>query len=178
MASVQNHLGVELGVNLKSISHRCHLFEVAVVWELSKKNIHLPLGCLQGGSWQGIDTRKKYEPSFSARRFKNNTGFLARPQSGGLIVCAPKFDRRVTQKQGNPRVFSSFGEDQITMQPVFLPKLTPRRAVNFRIHRCPWVTLCLKWTFSVGGFDVSKNPDWQWISSQPRNRLNLIVFLS
>jgi hypothetical protein len=30
--------------NFKSISHRCHLFEVALVWELTKENIHLPLG--------------------------------------------------------------------------------------------------------------------------------------
>ena len=33
--------------NSKSISHRCHLFEVAVVCELTKETIHLPLGCLQ-----------------------------------------------------------------------------------------------------------------------------------
>ena len=32
-----------------SISHRCHLFEVAFVWELTKETMHLPLGCLQGG---------------------------------------------------------------------------------------------------------------------------------
>ena len=30
------HPGVELRANLKSISHRCHLFEVAFVWELTK----------------------------------------------------------------------------------------------------------------------------------------------
>jgi len=41
--------GVELRANLKSISHRCHLFEVAFVWEMTKETIHLPLGCLQGG---------------------------------------------------------------------------------------------------------------------------------
>ena len=123
MASVQNHLGVELGANLKSISHRCHLFEVAFVWELTKETIHLPLGCLQGGSWQGIDTREKYEPPSSARRSKNNTGFLARPQSGELIVCTPKVDRCVTQKQGNRLVFSSFGEDQITMPAIFFAKV-------------------------------------------------------
>ena len=35
--------------NLGSVSHRCHLFEVAFVWELTKETIHLPLGCLQGG---------------------------------------------------------------------------------------------------------------------------------
>ena len=33
-----------------SISHRYHLEEVAFVWELTKETIHLPLGCLQGGS--------------------------------------------------------------------------------------------------------------------------------
>ena len=42
------HHGVELRANHKSIFHRCHLFEVAFVWELTRKNIHLPLGCLQG----------------------------------------------------------------------------------------------------------------------------------
>jgi len=39
-----SHPGVELRVNLKSISHRCHLFEVEFVWELTKATIHLPLG--------------------------------------------------------------------------------------------------------------------------------------
>ena len=34
---------------LESISHRCYLFEVAFVWELTKETISLPLGCLQGG---------------------------------------------------------------------------------------------------------------------------------
>ena len=37
------------GANLKSISHRCHLREVAFVWEMTKKNTCLPRGCLQGG---------------------------------------------------------------------------------------------------------------------------------
>ena len=32
-----------------SASHRCHLFEVAFVWELTEETIHLPLSCLQGG---------------------------------------------------------------------------------------------------------------------------------
>jgi len=44
-----SHPGVELRANLKSISHRCHLFEVAFVWELTKETIDLPLGCLKGG---------------------------------------------------------------------------------------------------------------------------------
>jgi len=44
-----HHPGVDLRANLKSISHRCHLFERACVWELTKETIHLPMGCLQGG---------------------------------------------------------------------------------------------------------------------------------
>jgi hypothetical protein len=43
------HPGVELRANLKSISHRCHLFEVAFARRLTKETMHLPLGCLQGG---------------------------------------------------------------------------------------------------------------------------------
>ena len=50
------HPGVELRANLKSISHRCYLFEVAFVWELTKETIHLPLGCLQGGPWVALTT--------------------------------------------------------------------------------------------------------------------------
>ena len=44
------HPGGNPGANLKSISHRCHPILVAFVWELTKETIHLPLGCLQGGS--------------------------------------------------------------------------------------------------------------------------------
>ena len=47
------HPGGNPGANLKSISHRCYLFEVAFVWELTKETIVLPLGCLQGGSAYG-----------------------------------------------------------------------------------------------------------------------------
>ena len=39
------------GANLKSVYHRCNLFEVAFVWELTKETIVLPLGCLKGGAW-------------------------------------------------------------------------------------------------------------------------------
>ena len=37
------------GANLKSISHRCYLREVAFEWKLAEETIYLPLGCLQGG---------------------------------------------------------------------------------------------------------------------------------
>ena len=40
---------VELRANHKSISRKCHLLDVAFVWELTKETIHLPLGCPQGG---------------------------------------------------------------------------------------------------------------------------------
>ena len=45
------HRRVEVRQNPRSISLRCHLFEVAFVWELTIQPIHLPLGCLQGGSF-------------------------------------------------------------------------------------------------------------------------------
>ena len=41
--------GGDPGANLKSISHRCYLREVAFEWELTKETIYLTLGCLQGG---------------------------------------------------------------------------------------------------------------------------------
>ena len=46
---VPPHPGVNLRANCQSISHRCDIFEVAFVWELTKETILLPLGCLQGG---------------------------------------------------------------------------------------------------------------------------------
>ena len=46
---ILHHPGGNPGANLKSISHRCHLFEAAFVWELTKETIVMPLGCLQGG---------------------------------------------------------------------------------------------------------------------------------
>jgi len=44
------HPGGNPEANLKSISHRCHPILVACVWELTEETIHLPLGCLQGGT--------------------------------------------------------------------------------------------------------------------------------
>ena len=48
VTSTQALCYINPGANLKSISHRCYLFEVAFVWELAKETIYLPLGCLQG----------------------------------------------------------------------------------------------------------------------------------
>ena len=41
--------GGNTGANRKSIFHRCHPILVAIIWELTKETIDLPLGCLQGG---------------------------------------------------------------------------------------------------------------------------------
>ena len=43
------HPGGTPGANHESISHRCYLFEVAFVWEVTKEIVFLPLGCLHGG---------------------------------------------------------------------------------------------------------------------------------
>ena len=48
-AAERSHPGDNSGANLKSITHRYYLFEVAFVWELTNETIGLPLGCLQGG---------------------------------------------------------------------------------------------------------------------------------
>ena len=53
------------GANLKSISHRCYLSEVAFVRELTKEKIALPLGCLHGGflgADLGEENRVAFEP--------------------------------------------------------------------------------------------------------------------
>jgi len=52
-----HHPGGNPGANLKSISHRCYLFEAAFLWELTKETIDLPLGCLQGGGCSMISLR-------------------------------------------------------------------------------------------------------------------------
>ena len=49
MAAFLLSLHFHPGVNRKSISHRCHLREVAFERELIVETIYLPLGCLQGG---------------------------------------------------------------------------------------------------------------------------------
>ena len=60
--ALAHHPGVESRANLKSVSHRCHLFEVAFVWELTKDAIDLPLCCLQGGLWaiQGLAVKVQH----------------------------------------------------------------------------------------------------------------------
>jgi len=80
------HPGGNPGANLKSISHRCHPILVAFVWGLTKETIHLPLGCLQGGS------RPAYPPQC------NTPPHLARPPGSVLPGPDPSGARqRVSQ---------------------------------------------------------------------------------
>jgi len=75
------HPGVELRANRRSIHHRCHLFQVAFVLELTKETIYLPLGCLQDGISHRVlskSFRKSQLPhklvnvSFEMANIKNN----------------------------------------------------------------------------------------------------------
>jgi len=54
-----------LRANFKSISHRCYLFEVAFVWELTKETIDLPLVCLQGGYVKSAANRQDLDPEIN-----------------------------------------------------------------------------------------------------------------
>ena len=60
--------GVDLRANLKSISHRCHFFDVAFVWELTKETIHLPVGCLQSGDHMNAAGAGEIGPHMPAAR--------------------------------------------------------------------------------------------------------------
>ena len=63
LCSTLHHPRVESRANLKSISHRFHLFELAFVWELTKETINLLLGCLQGGPVTWVHTRRSGKAS-------------------------------------------------------------------------------------------------------------------
>jgi len=54
------------GANLKSISHRCYLREVAFEWESTKTSIHLLLACPQGGV-RHSNTRVVHHPGDNMR---------------------------------------------------------------------------------------------------------------
>jgi len=91
----------------ESISHRCHLFEVASAWDLAKETIHLPLGCLQSGTHTERPNLRSSDPRFTLpeiriRICQPRNGSHSRPgsvhprelvvplpQSGGLTI--PQF---------------------------------------------------------------------------------------
>ena len=99
------HPGVELRANLKSISHRCQLFEVAFVWGLTNETIHLPLGCLQG------------EPK-QAPRYRRRFPWKGRPPSGTLFAptsCAFRLFDQIERERERK------GEREIRIQVASLP---------------------------------------------------------
>ena len=63
-----HHPGVNLRANHKSISHRCHLFEVEFEWDLTKATIHLPLGCLHGGNPTRFREAREFDEKDRARQ--------------------------------------------------------------------------------------------------------------
>jgi hypothetical protein len=82
-APEQLHPGVVLRANLKPISHRCHLFEVAFAWELTKETFHLPLGCLQGGLDAPEDSGSPLTCTLTSREQINQRARLGRRTEGG-----------------------------------------------------------------------------------------------
>jgi len=72
------HPGGDPGANLKSISHRCYLEEVACVLELTKETIDSSLGCLQASP----------HPSFSSSA-----------SSAAPIRIQPRPMRRITSAE-------------------------------------------------------------------------------
>jgi len=89
----RTHPGGNPGENLNSISHRCYPVLVAFVWELTKENIFLPLGCLQGGVgenrrfglyWSSAECGDLwYTEGFSTPRFATSTRRSTRSQPWG-----------------------------------------------------------------------------------------------
>ena len=75
------HPKVELRANLKSISHRCHLFDVAFVWVLTRETICLPPGCLQGGC-KNTGHTVEYDPFIESQLASRNQLCLAWCQLG------------------------------------------------------------------------------------------------
>ena len=65
-----SHPGGNPGANLKSIFHRCYLFEVAFIWELTKDTIVLPMGCLQGDTEPRNAKRQTQRPEPETRNLR------------------------------------------------------------------------------------------------------------
>ena len=90
---VRIHAGVELRANLKSISHRFHLFEVAFVWEMTKETIHLPMGCLQGSYGEG-------HLEVGAERICRHLIHYSRKDTMGRELMVPRTDRMTRIQSG------------------------------------------------------------------------------
>ena len=97
----QTHSGGNPWANLKSISHRCYLREVAFEWEWTKETFYLLLGRLQGGlhpsqlpltslqsdAWPGTRLLRNSLPSIGQLSQKNR-GLLALHLINSVVVLA------------------------------------------------------------------------------------------
>ena len=87
------HPGGNPGANLEPTSHRCHLFEVAFVWGLTKQIMLWPLGCFQGGSELGfpVTIGGSYNDDFPKQLSVTPPGY-----KGTSLIrnCPPPHDRR------------------------------------------------------------------------------------
>jgi len=63
-----------------NLPYKCHLKEVAFVWELTKETIHLPLGCLQGGV---REFSREFSIDNQVARVRCTTGVILR---AGLVL--------------------------------------------------------------------------------------------
>ena len=67
-----HHPGDNVGANLRSISHRCYLFEVTLVWELAKETIFLPLCASRADA--GLVINKFSSKSIPGTTFRVSSG--------------------------------------------------------------------------------------------------------
>ena len=90
--------GVELRANLKSISHRCHLFEVVFVWMVAKETIHLPLGCLKGGACIYPGDSPHLSTTLVRSVWETTLGFLGPGVRNACSLGERECVRRVTER--------------------------------------------------------------------------------
>jgi len=89
-----------LRANIASISHRCHLFEVAFVWELTKEITHLPLGCLQSGFFatQRVLYKQQAVNGFWARFGLPHRHLIRGNLRIALRCCVQKVDPKTSKR--------------------------------------------------------------------------------
>ena len=114
------------GVNPKSISHRCYLFEVAFVWALTEDPIILPLCCLQG------------EFGRYGRRHTAMGDFKDDRRAGGDrgVVSRRRVSRKVHLSKRpwgfkNSIIPASVGECPSIPTCMWISQLEPRDSVNY-----------------------------------------------
>ena len=133
-----DHPGGKPGANPKSISHRCDPIMVAIVWELTKETINLPLGCLQGGDTSmhlRNPGRRGVGVHLDARPNKVRDGHFL-PSTGGVRTAA----KQQRNSQNSADILHSRLRDS-----QFLPSTRGVRAHYYlsqkRFHFCFEMTL-------------------------------------